>query len=643
MKRNKIFAWMAVAMTFAACTNNDIADITANDADNVVNIASVTRSGETGNTTAQQMTAPFHLVNVTQKTKFDRKYEADYTYDTSSNKYATTSGNEVLWCKGNDENDPSKMIENVFKAFSPLNTPDNNASFTNFTIPTDQSTTEKLAAADWMTATTTLTKLKADNSVNSLDLNFEHRNAKLHFDVTLNDEANGITANDITVIGGIKPYYNSGENTIEAIVEPISDLSTTTDKLIKIKINGSDETLTASFPSNLTSLSPGKQYNFSLSIGHDQATISSVYVADWGEGSIDLNGNDDALLKIDYKTEIIDGRTTYLVYNYDGYNAWIDAAISNAQLSNSSHGYYPEEYNTDVSLILKRDIYVPAGATLKRIVKEGFNKLTFNGVIDGQGHTIHIASQDLTTFFNGICAYNSGTIKNLNFDIDNIQSQVWVSLVGENNNDGVIENCRLNGDIKVYLMPNGSGYAKQAVGICAYNYGKIIACENNINITSDGSGNNPIEAAPICINNNGTIIGCINNGNINISTGDSYQAAGIVALFLYSGNVVSCVNTGEIISKIAIAYDVNGGNMSHCYWNNSGEGYKAFDSQSSGSVSNCAYAPSWTDEIINNLNTATDGDGNSIEYYGYMFTTDANGKLIIVPYTPSSSSSAARR
>ena len=311
-------------------------------------------------------------------------------------------------------------------------------------------------------------------------------------------------------------------------------------------------------------------------------------------------------------------------------------------MSNSSHGYYPEEYNTDVSLILKRDIYVPAGATLKRIVKEGFNKLTFNGVIDGQGHTIHIASQDLTTFFNGICAYNSGTIKNLNFDIDNIQSQVWVSLVGENNNDGVIENCRLNGDIKVYLMPNGSGYAKQAVGICAYNYGKIIACENNINITSDGSANNPIEAAPICINNNGTIIGCINNGNINISTGDSYQAAGIVALFLYSGNVVSCVNTGEIISKIAIAYDVNGGNMSHCYWNNSDQGYKAYNNYNSGTVSNCVYAASWTDEIINNLNTAQDGDNKTIQDYGYEFTTDTNGKLIIVPST-SSSSSAARR
>ena len=656
MKRNRIFAWMAVAMTLAACSTNDIADITANDADNIVNIASVTRSGE-GGTATSTMTAPFHLVNVTQQTNYGWKCEADYTYNSSTSQYARKDGDLVVWCNIKSDNSSEQMVANEFQAFSPLRTVANEASYTTFQILPDQSTPDKLAAADWMTATATSTKAAATDG---LSLNFVHKNAKLHFDVTLKDDAAALTVNDNTaaltsnnfkVLGTITPYYNSTGNskTIDAIVEADKDYSGV--NLIEVTIDG--DTYAAPIPSNLLiqtaegtqyNFEEGKQYNFDLVIGHDQATISSVYVADWGEGSIDLNGNDDALLKIDYKTEIIDGRTTYLVYNYDGYNAWIDAAISNAQLSNSSHGYYPEEYNTDVSLILKRDIYVPAGATLKRIVKEGFNKLTFNGVIDGQGHTIHIASQDLTTFFNGICAYNSGTIKNLNFDIDNIQSQVWVSLVGENNNDGVIENCRLNGDIKVYLMPNGSGYAKQAVGICAYNYGKIIACENNINITSDGSANNPIEAAPICINNYGTIIGCINNGNINISTGDSYQAAaGIVALYLFSGNVVSCVNTGEIISKIAIAYNVYGGNMSHCYWNNSGEGYKAFDSQSSGSVSNCAYAPSWTEEIINNLNTATDEDGNSIEYYGYMFTTDANGKLIIVPYTPSSSSSAARR
>ena len=646
MKNKKIFALMAAALSLAACSTNDVADITLDDADNVVNVASVTRSGEggTASSTSSPMSAPFHLVNKTQQTVYGANYEADFqatlNEDGSVSGYTISNG-KILWCNKKSNN---VRMDNVFEAFSPLTTDDNNASYTTFNLPTNQSTATLLQSADWMTATATKKKAEATSG---LDLIFSHRNAKLHFDVTFKGdvETSNVTlsSDNFKVVDFITPCYTATGNskTIEAIVEADKDYSGV--NLIEVTINfdaNNSETYKVSLPSGLTQFEEGKQYNFTLAIGHDQATISSVYVTDWEDGNIELNGNDDALPKIDYTIETIDGRTTYLVNNYDGYNAWIDAAIAAAP--SSGPDYYNPKY-TNVSMILNNDIEIPAGATLKRIVKEIPNKLIFNGVIDGQGHTIHIASQDLTSFFNGICAYNSGTIKNLNFDIDNIQSQVWVSLVGENNSDGVIENCRLNGDIKVYLMPNGSGSAKQAVGICAYNYGKIIACENNINITSDGSGNNPIEAAPICINNKGTIIGCINNGNINISTGDSYQAAaGIVALYLLSGNVVSCVNTGEIISKIAIAYDVNGGNMSHCYWNNSDQGYKAYNNYNSGTVSNCVYAASWTDEIINNLNTAQDGDNKTIQDYGYEFTTDTNGKLITVPYTPSSSSAARR-
>ena len=593
MKRNKIYAWMAVAMTFAACTNNDIADITANDADNVVNIASVTRSGETGNTTAQQMTAPFHLVNVTQKTKFDRKYEADYTYDTSSNKYATTSGNEVLWCKGNDENDPSKMIENVFQAFSPLHTSANNASFTNFTIPTDQSTADKLAAADWMTATKTLTKLNADNNVNSLDLNFEHKNAKLHFDVTLKDDANGITANDITVIGGIKPYYNSGENTIEAIVEPVSDLSTTTGKLIQIKISD-DETLAASFPSTLTSLSPGKQYNFSLSIGHNKATISSVSVADWENSDIDLGGKDDALLD-GYKVEVdpTTGVRTYTVSNYNAYKAWTQA--------NDVH-------NTNITL--DGDITVPAGETFPHID-------WFEGTFDGNGHTIkttlyHSESQDGL-----LINSNNGTIKNLNVEIVNGTTNLNGIVF---DNSGTIVNCTIKGNITT------SGFA---YGISRENHGIIIACTNNANF-SNCSYN-----AGFCANSKGTIIGCINNGNT-ISAGITYK---IGSEYWHSpGTMISCVNTGTISSGKALYNSFYTGSIiKHCYWTNGEQNDSNFPTTDGGSK----VTGGWTTEIINNLNTATDGEGNTIQAYGYEFKAE-DGKLIIAPYTPSSSSAARR-
>ena len=126
MKKKKIFALMAAALSLAACSTNDIADITANDADNVVNIASVTRSGETGNTTAQQMTAPFHLINITQATKRNVNFEADFTYDNNTNQYAQTGDSKVVWYNVKDAD--GNEIPNEFKAFSPIKTDKNNAS-----------------------------------------------------------------------------------------------------------------------------------------------------------------------------------------------------------------------------------------------------------------------------------------------------------------------------------------------------------------------------------------------------------------------------------------------------------------------------------------------------------------------------------
>ena len=612
---------MAAAMTLAACSTNDIADITANDADNIVNIASVTRSGE-GGTATSTMTAPFHLVNVTQQTNYGWKCEADYTFTYDSNsstgQYARKNGDLVVWCNIKSDNSSERMVANEFQAFSPLRTVANEASYTTFQILPDQSTAEKLAAADWMTATKTLTKLKADNSVNSLDLNFEHRNAKLHFNVTLNDDANGITANDITVIGGIKPYYNSGENTIEAIVEPVSELSTTTGKLIQIKISD-DETLAASFPSTLTSLSPGKQYNFSLSIGHNKATISSVSVTDWEDDSIDLNGNDDALLE-GYKVSVDPetGVRTFTVSNYNAFKLWSETN---------------DVANTNITL--DGDITVPDGDTLPYIS-------SFNGVFDGKGHTIKNI-KNLVEYKHCILgSTNYGTIKNVNFDID-ITTEIFSGIV-VSNNEGTIENCTISGS-----AITSQGDYRRFSGICAHNQdGIIIACVNNISVTQpEGDINGTITSGGICEQNGGLIIGCINNGNISLVSANNAQyhvIAGIAANNKYSyyrtyyGTIIACANTGTISSNNPIFHNSDPQSKTdYCYWTQGNE--STTDMTNSGKVT------SWDDMTISKLNSAKDGDdvdAKTIKEYGYEFKTDDNGKLIIVPYTPSSSSAARR-
>ena len=288
MKRNKIFAWMAAAMTLAACSTNDIADITANDADNVVNIASVTRSGETGNTTAQQMTAPFHLVNVTQMAKFDMKYEADYTFD--NNTYSVNG--LVVWCNSYD---------NEFKAFSPLHTSANNASFTTFTPPTDQSTADKLAAADWMTATTTE---KKGNNNGAISLNFEHQLSNIVITISEDVKSDLASLSDIKVLGTITPYYNSTTKTIQAIVEPATTVPNTS--LLTFN-DATGESYTIPFPSSITSLDKGKQYNFTLSGGHNTLTISSVSVTDWTSATITTNDdqafNDSGIDYVTFKAD----------------------------------------------------------------------------------------------------------------------------------------------------------------------------------------------------------------------------------------------------------------------------------------------------------------------------------------------------
>ena len=152
---NKIYAWMAAAMTLAACSTNDIADLGGNDADNVVNVAA-TRANTSSNTT--KAISSFHLINTTQQEKYNTKYEADYILE--NNSYTMKNGKAVWY---NEDDAPAEG--NVFKAFTPLSTAANLASYDRFYIPIYQASPELLAAADWMTATATSTKAAATDGL----------------------------------------------------------------------------------------------------------------------------------------------------------------------------------------------------------------------------------------------------------------------------------------------------------------------------------------------------------------------------------------------------------------------------------------------------------------------------------------------
>ena len=283
---------MAAALSLAACSTNDIADITGNDGDNVVNVASATRAAAGNNDAAIKS---FHLVNITQLDYYDTKFEADYKYDANTTSWIAENG-QVLWCNIKDDNDG--RTTNYFEAFTPLYTPENNASYVSFTLPTDQSTAALLEAADWMTAYT-----HGKKEEGGITLKFDHKLSKLHFDVNAKADATAMGSSDFKVINSsITPYYNntSTPTTIEAIVNPRETAYTSNDELINITLGS--ETFSLKFPSEIT-FESGKQYNFTLNLGHDAVSISSVSVSDWDPATITTN-DDQAFNEsgIDYVT-----------------------------------------------------------------------------------------------------------------------------------------------------------------------------------------------------------------------------------------------------------------------------------------------------------------------------------------------------
>ena len=105
METKNIYALMAAAMTLAACSTNDIADTTTADADNVVNVAAATRATTASDDNGNAITA-FHLVNTTQRDKYQTKYEADYILEGSA--YEMKNG-KVVWY--NESDTPAEQPE----------------------------------------------------------------------------------------------------------------------------------------------------------------------------------------------------------------------------------------------------------------------------------------------------------------------------------------------------------------------------------------------------------------------------------------------------------------------------------------------------------------------------------------------------
>ena len=377
MKAFRYIALAALTFSFAACTQDEDF-IPQGDADAVKITATIgalqTRvSYDERNTTFDEN----DQIKVVNKLRTSKNVA---TYTLTDEEWNTAD--PFVW------NGASK---NEFEAWYPLT-----ASYTTFTIPTDQSSEQLLGAADWMTASSGEID-KPENQ--TLNLDFQHQLSKVKVTIAeWNDEFGGtaqtisspkiytkgtaLTATygdsgvTITATGGdtgIDPLVSGTSYT--AIVAPAK--YATTDKFMTFTVNGQEMTVLAT-PSSLNEegLQAGLHYLFDLKVGKDAVILYSVKVTPWNE------------------QEIVGGEAVEWVNGFSETGDY-EPAQKNAsgyyEIANGGNLFwFANHVNTadrTANAVLTADIdlegrpWTPIGST-------GEANNNFRGVFDGQNYTI---------------------------------------------------------------------------------------------------------------------------------------------------------------------------------------------------------------------------------------------------------------
>ena len=366
MKTLKYIALAALTCSLAACEQEDFTPSVQGDADAVKITATIGKlqtrvSYDERNTTFDEN----DQIKVVNKLRTSKNVA---TYTLTDEEWNTAD--PFVW------NGASK---NEFEAWYPLT-----ASYTTFTIPTDQSSEQLLGAADWMTASSGEID-KPENQ--TLNLDFQHQLSKVTVTIAdWNDEFGGTAqevstpkiyskGTDIEVV-----YATDGPNvttsdgaltaitpsavghTYTAIVAPAK--YATTDKFMTFTVNGQEMTVLAT-PSSLNEegLQAGLHYLFDLKVGKDAVTLYSVKVTPWEEKEIDGGVATEALSSINATA-----------MTPDKLNATVTKAL--------------EEGETDITVTLKPDAPAEMITAIRRAICDT------DGVADS---SIHLTLKGVTT------------------------------------------------------------------------------------------------------------------------------------------------------------------------------------------------------------------------------------------------------
>ena len=392
--------------------------------------------------------------------------------------------------------------------------------------------------------------ISAENQTVKFDdptLEFTHRTARVAIELKPGTGFTSVDGATVSLVSlsadngnptDIKTYHASG-NSYEALTAPQTVAKG--EPFIRVELGGG----TFYFrPQNDVVLEEGNRYKYTVKVNATGLTLEDCTIGDWADGG----GEEGAAEDLGY---IYDNTTnTYTVYNADGLLAWAKAV----------------QINLRVNCILTADIDL-TGREWTQIGTDENN--SYNGIFDGNGKTITGLTINQSEKYNvGLfgCLGSGGKVQNLTLENVNISGTYYVgSVVGTN--FGTVSGCTASGNI--------TGTESCIGGVVGQNKGTVTGCTVSVNISNNQY------AGGVVGENIGTVTACHATGDV---TGTEEAAGGVVG-WNYYGTVTACYHViGDVTcprwAGSVVGYNGGVGTVTACYWNDSPDPGIAYDNGS---------------------------------------------------------------
>jgi hypothetical protein len=192
------------------------------------------------------------------------------------------------------------------------------------TQPTEYTSVESLAAADFMSFSGPQTNTKDNN--NQLTLTMERKMARVVVEIDgFKDQYAGAKIDNINSLSicGVKAYKHT-DNKFYALIKPCEAQNSATFLSLDVA-EGASKTTTETL-AGIPALTAGNSYTYQLTVGKDKVSVSGITVKDWTTGNI-TGGNTDVKDKTPYVTFSAPAEQMFKMVCYGGYT------ISNLEYS----------------------------------------------------------------------------------------------------------------------------------------------------------------------------------------------------------------------------------------------------------------------------------------------------------------------